>query len=60
MLLVSGGLMIWLGSTTHHSVATVFGILAAVLGLAGLRVRSWMRRERLLRELGEGFHVPEE
>jgi Flp pilus assembly protein TadB len=59
-LLVGGGLLIWLGTSAHHSVATVFGILAGVLGLVGLRVRWWIRRERLMRRLGESFHVPEE
>ena len=60
VLLVGGGLLTWFGTSAHHSVVTVFGILAGVLGLAGLRVRWWIRRERLLRRLGESFHVPEQ
>lgn len=60
LLVVAGGLLVWFGTTQTHPVATVVGILAAVLGLIGLRVRSWIRRERLLRRLGEDLHVPDE
>jgi hypothetical protein len=48
-----------LGSTRHHDALTVGGILALVLGLACLRVLFWVRRARLLTEIGLRFHRDE-
>lgn len=57
-LLVAGTALVALGVSGHHDAASVFGILAAVLGLVGLRVRSWIRKEHRLRQVAEDLHVP--
>ena len=59
-LLVAGIALTWWGVAGSHPAASVPGILLAVLGLVALRVRSWVRKERVLRQVGHDLHVPPE
>ena len=48
----AGAALTVLGSTRHHDALTVCGVLALVLGFACLRVLLWVRRVRLLTDVG--------
>ncbi len=52
VLVPAGIALIALGLTQDHDALTVCGIVAVVLGLACLRVLFWVRRVRLLTEVG--------
>jgi hypothetical protein len=59
LLLVVGGIvLLWAGVSSDHPGLSVLGILAGVPGLVGLRVRHWIRKERVMRRVGEDLHVP--
>lgn len=60
LLLVGGVALLVAGVRGDHPGLSVLGILAAVLGLVGLRVRQWIRKERVLRRVGQDLHVPDE
>ncbi len=60
LMLVGGIALVAVGVSGDHAIASVLGILAGVLGLVGLRVRAWIRKERVLRRVGEDLHVPHE
>lgn len=58
VLLLGGAALLATGVSGHHDAASVVGIMAAVLGLVGLRVRAWIRKEQVMRRVGEDLHVP--
>jgi hypothetical protein len=58
LLLVGGVALLGIGVSGHHDAASVLGILAATLGLVGLRVRAWIRKEQVLRRVAVDLHVP--
>jgi hypothetical protein len=60
VLVPSGGLLLYLGTTGDHGGESVAGILALVLGLACVRVLFWVRRTRLLTRVGLSFHPPDD
>lgn len=60
VLLAAGIALVGVGVGGDHDAASVLGILAAVLGLVGLRVRAWIRKEQVLRRVAEDLHVPHE
>jgi hypothetical protein len=60
VLLVTAALLLWLGLAGDHPGATVAGILLGVLGLVGLRIWSWVRKEQVLRRVGQDLHRPDE
>ena len=60
VLVPSGALLLYLGTTGDHGGESVAGILALVLGLACIRVLFWVRRARLLTRVGLSFHDSED
>ena len=60
VLVPSGALLLYLGTTGDHGGESVAGILALVLGLACVRALFWVRRTRLLTRVGLSFHGPED
>jgi hypothetical protein len=60
ILVPTGGLLLYVGSTTDHGGESVAGILALVLGLACFRILFWVRRARRLTQVGLSFHRPED
>lgn len=59
LLAVAGGLL-WWGFGDDASGLVAIGIVVAVLGLACLRARSWIRRTRRLTAVGLDLHVPDD
>jgi hypothetical protein len=55
----AGLALIAFGSTQGHDASTVCGIVAVTLGLACWRVVFWLRRVRLLTEVGRSLRVPD-
>ena len=60
ILVPTGGLLLYVGSTTDRGGESVAGILALVLGLACFRILFWVRRARRLTQVGLSFHHPED
>jgi hypothetical protein len=59
VLVPAGTVLLLLGSSHDRGGETVAGILVLVPGLACGRILFWMRRARLLTDLGRSFHVPD-
>jgi hypothetical protein len=59
VLIPAGAVLLLLGSTHDRGGESVAGILVLVPGLVCVRVLFWVRRARLLADLGRSFHVPD-
>lgn len=57
VLLLGGAILFMVGIGGDHDLGRVLGILAVVLGLVLLRILFWVRRARLLSDVGRGLHV---
>ena len=60
VLVPTGALLLYLGTTGDHGGESVAGILALVIGLVCVRILFWVRRARLLTRVGLSFHGPED
>jgi hypothetical protein len=59
ILVPAGVVLLLLGSTHDRGGESVAGILVLVPGLVCLRILFWVRRARLLADLGRSLHVPD-
>jgi hypothetical protein len=59
LLVPAGSVLLFLGSSHDHGGEAVAGILVLVSGLVCVRIMFWVRRARLLADLGRSFHVPD-
>jgi hypothetical protein len=57
VLTPTGTLLLLLGSSRDRGGEAVVGILVLVPGLVCVRILFWVRRARLLTDLGRSFHV---
>ena len=57
LLVPAGAVLLFLGSSRDRGGESVAGILVLVPGLVCLRILFWVRRARLLTDLGRSLHV---
>jgi hypothetical protein len=59
VLIPAGAVLLFRGSSDDRGGESMAGILLLVPGLVSVRILFWVRRARLLADLGRSLHVPD-